>query len=862
MATTKIGVDIGINVDNGRAIASINSVKTAFDGVAGAASKADTAGALPNTQRQLSAIKGTLATFRQALVAYAALRVIGSLVGNITRQIDAFTLLDARVKAATGSTAKAIAAYKSLTAISRETAVPIADLANFFARTADSVLLYGDASASALELTRSVALGLKASGASAAESASAFLQFSQAINSGKLSGEEFRAVYEAAPRLIQAYARALGISAGRLYEQSKAQQLTTDRLINVTQQVNKILAAEAAKVPATIASSVESVKNAFGQVLAQGANVSGLVNTISGGLAVLAKNADLVVAALLGLTGGVVIGGLGLLTAELIKLAKAASAGALGATALANPLAALAAAGAIGAGIAIVYRSIDRLGEEAQDASAKAKDLEGNIKKLSDALGRAEINLVDARKALKDFDREQSVEGLKKRVEEANEAIRAQKNLVDALRDAWTGALAKAAAYRDKADEIRKTAVFSGLDRKRSGLSEEAAQLDASIEYGNNYLKLQRNLIDIQRLREEGDLSGAQKLAEESEILAKRQESLIDQLKASDAESASRRIADQTAKLYEALAEIEEAQAKVTGERAQAEEGNLENLKVSLEQLKQQIDDIKDTDLALKRVTLVDQLDAAIAKVDEWKGKIDALNAPSPTPNAVGFFNDQPGLQDFQQKSFLQNLLSPDKAFEDAFQRGKAQIEQQSKKDPIELGWVIDPEKAEKGVQGVFAGLEMDVPATVDDQALRQQAAAVVLGINQSQAVPPIVVPVVTPSVGMTEDGRPIYSATQAFAAGGPVKPPNAFDNLLGWFNRDEFIMRAAAVRKYGAGFMDSINSLAFPKVPAYAAGGPVGTPVNLYLPDGRSFGMSAAPSVARELTKILSTEVLKRGRR
>ena len=175
MATTEIRVNLGITADNAKALASINGVKTAFDQVAGAATKADTAGTMPNTARQLSAMRSTLATFRQALVAYAAFRVAGSVVSTITQQIDKFTLLDARVKAAAGSTAKAAVAYKQLTAVSRETAVPIADLANFFARTADSVALYGSSAVSAVELTRSVALGLKASGASASESASALL---------------------------------------------------------------------------------------------------------------------------------------------------------------------------------------------------------------------------------------------------------------------------------------------------------------------------------------------------------------------------------------------------------------------------------------------------------------------------------------------------------------------------------------------------------------------------------------------------------------------------------------------------------------------------------------------------------------
>ena len=89
MATTEIKVNLGITADNAKALASINGVKVAFDQVAGAATKADTAGTMPNTARQLSALRATLAGFRNALVAYAGLRVVGSVIGDIaTRRAD------------------------------------------------------------------------------------------------------------------------------------------------------------------------------------------------------------------------------------------------------------------------------------------------------------------------------------------------------------------------------------------------------------------------------------------------------------------------------------------------------------------------------------------------------------------------------------------------------------------------------------------------------------------------------------------------------------------------------------------------------------------------------------------------------
>jgi hypothetical protein len=115
-------------------------------------------------------------------------------------------------------------------------------------------------------------------------------------------------------------------------------------------------------------------------------------------------------------------------------------------------------------------------------------------------------------------------------------------------------------------------------------------------------------------------------------------------------------------------------------------------------------------------------------------------------------------------------------------------------------------------------------------------------------------------SIPLTPDGRAIISAKQ-FATGGQVRGPGTSlsDSILARLSAGEFVVRAQAVRNYGLGFMERLNSLALPR---FAAGGPVGTPVHLHL-DGHTVGpMMAGPSVAAQLGRLLSSEVLKRGRR
>lgn len=104
------------------------------------------------------------------------------------------------------------------------------------------------------------------------------------------------------------------------------------------------------------------------------------------------------------------------------------------------------------------------------------------------------------------------------------------------------------------------------------------------------------------------------------------------------------------------------------------------------------------------------------------------------------------------------------------------------------------------------------------------------------------------------------------YATGGLIRGPGTgtSDSILARLSNGEYIMRAAAVRKYGTNLLDQINGM---NLPRFAGGGPVsggqqpGTPINLQL-DGRTFGMNAPPDVAAELAKFIRIQKLQAGKR
>src|SRR5690606_989790 len=97
---------------------------------------------------------------------------------------------------------------------------------------------------------------------SAAESSSAMPQLSQAMGSGVLRGEEFNAVYEAAPTLMKLLADSMNQPIGKLREMAQNGELTIDVLIAAfTGAKARELQARAADVPLTIGRAWQQVRN-------------------------------------------------------------------------------------------------------------------------------------------------------------------------------------------------------------------------------------------------------------------------------------------------------------------------------------------------------------------------------------------------------------------------------------------------------------------------------------------------------------------------------------------------------------------------------------------------------------------------
>ncbi len=182
-------------------------------------------------------------------------------VRELARMGDSFKNIQARLRLATSSAEDFGKANENLVRIAQSTKAPLESTSTLYTRIARSLLEVGGTQEQVAGVTESLALSLRLSGASAEESSSAMLQFSQAVASGVLRGEEFNAVNEAAPRAMQALANAIDVPTGALREMAKEGLITRDILVDAFTTQLPTLLKEAQELPETIGVAFQDLQN-------------------------------------------------------------------------------------------------------------------------------------------------------------------------------------------------------------------------------------------------------------------------------------------------------------------------------------------------------------------------------------------------------------------------------------------------------------------------------------------------------------------------------------------------------------------------------------------------------------------------
>lgn len=220
-------------------------------------------------------IGGMVKSFIGISAAYAGFQKLANVLDEYTK----YTVI---LKNATAGQNEFNAAMADIRRIANTAQTDVAGLATTYARFSNSLKEFGATQSQVSTLTETVALALKANGASAMETSSAMLQLSQAFGAGRLSGDEFRSMAEAAPNLMRALAASIGVSVGALKEMGAEGKLTSDVLLKAFTDPALLsgLQAQANEVK-TLSGAWQVLKNEVSGVVTSIGDSTGIVDIIT-----------------------------------------------------------------------------------------------------------------------------------------------------------------------------------------------------------------------------------------------------------------------------------------------------------------------------------------------------------------------------------------------------------------------------------------------------------------------------------------------------------------------------------------------------------------------------------------------------
>ena len=241
---------------------------------------------LRDGERALGSLRQAGNRTEAALGRMAATLASAFAVHKIIEYADSYTQLQNKLKLVTDSTDALAYATDDVYQIASRTNQALGATGDLYFKISQNADKLGLSVSDVSRVTETFAKTLAISGAGTQQAEAAILQFSQALASGVIRGDEFNSVAENAPAAMDAFSRALGVSKGELRKLAAEGMLTTDILISALQEQSSVVDELASKTSATIGQASTKLKNAMivfvGQLdVATGASNS-LVSSLEG----------------------------------------------------------------------------------------------------------------------------------------------------------------------------------------------------------------------------------------------------------------------------------------------------------------------------------------------------------------------------------------------------------------------------------------------------------------------------------------------------------------------------------------------------------------------------------------------------
>ncbi len=199
---------------------------------------------------------------------------LGILVNNISYMVagtfamrgivgatNSFATFNSQIEIATRSVEEFTEVQQGLVDVAMENRVALLPLTKLYSSMGRSIEQLGGTTQDSLHVIDLYSKALQLTAPTATEASAATLQFTQAMGSGVLRGEEFNSIMENGRGVAMVLADALGVNVGQLREMAHQGQLTSEVVINaLTSQADRI-ERDFQKIPLTITASLEKLRS-------------------------------------------------------------------------------------------------------------------------------------------------------------------------------------------------------------------------------------------------------------------------------------------------------------------------------------------------------------------------------------------------------------------------------------------------------------------------------------------------------------------------------------------------------------------------------------------------------------------------
>lgn len=237
-------------------------------------------------------------TYLNGLRSILAAALTFSGVGAIVQVVDTFTTLQNRLKQVADETNTVSESWTKLLGIANSSYSTIQSTVDLYFRVAQAYKAWGESAEEAYEFTELFQKAAVLSGSSMQTTAQAVYQFSQALNKGKLDGDEFRSVLEGLPYVATLIQKSLGVTRAELYELSRDGKISVDRLKEAFEDAADVIRGDWANITPTIGMALTVLSNNWTDFVGRVQTSTGVFTIAAYAILAIANNLDILLIAL------------------------------------------------------------------------------------------------------------------------------------------------------------------------------------------------------------------------------------------------------------------------------------------------------------------------------------------------------------------------------------------------------------------------------------------------------------------------------------------------------------------------------------------------------------------------------------